>query len=152
MAKSLGVLKTLAKALFLPFYLILGTLEEIALFFKPQAGVKTLLGVNINDITEAFDSLVEGPLKEIREVFKEISAFAKEKTGLDFKPTLGLKDTLKMAMPGAAAFSQVASGGSPYTVVVENKLFLDGDVAAESITKTPAFNTAVDRNIDIRGR
>ncbi|CAM0043482.1 tail length tape measure protein [Vibrio phage K460] len=48
----------LAKRMFLPFYLGLGVLEEVAEFLSPT-GKKTLLGVNIDTMSNPFQSWVD---------------------------------------------------------------------------------------------
>lgn len=135
----MGVVAKIATRMFLPFYLGLGVLEEIAEFFSPT-GKKTLLRFNINDIPNPFEGWVE----KIDYIWDKMIAIGKF-FGMGVNQDVG---TAKGVMPyNHEAFMQPRQQSvfqppqSPIHVSVD----IDGNKVAEAVATKPAMAESVNR-------
>ncbi len=133
-----GVFAGLAKAAGLivaPLMIALGVLEEIAEFFNPTAGKKTLIGVNINDI-----------MPDINAMNKTI------KDNLDISTDdkkLQAKVQQKMYAPRqGGSFSQATYGQAFAPKEIRVPLFLNGTQIAEAVADETAIKDSMQREIE----
>jgi len=134
----MGVVAKIATRMFLPFYLGLGVLEEIAEFFSPT-GKKTLLRFNINDVANPFKPWLE-TLDMIMDKLSWILGSSSDATTVT-GTTRGVMPYNHEAFMQPRQQSVFQPPQSPIHVTVD----IDGNKVAEAVATKPAMAESMNR-------
>lgn len=138
---KVGIFKTalmslakVASKVLLPFQLILGLLEEIALFFNPDENIKTYIGYNINDIAKPMEEL----LNKVGNIFGM--------DGVGNQAAVSPNSYLNGGMPKAPTSYNYTTGQN---VTLQGDVIINGEKAGEIIGSTTSMSQNIKREMNM---